>query len=452
MPRALRTCLVWLALFGALAWGFAFVIERRMVDRQPAFFAGLFGALMVMLALGWLVEIFTKRLRSLTSVRRGINGEEPVDGEMYAACGPIEFAGLDTMVSPITRTPAVAYTYRIGTWPDRRAWQGIGLAPSRIQCGNYPVRILALPHIELDETLCTGEDAKRNAEAWVKQTSFSGEPGRMFGDIRLPDTVLADGNGAVQWNVGQGNPDSLGKAMLHERVVGPGDVVCAIGRYSTARGGLVVDSGARGWSVVLRKEKPQNVAAAIFGSFGNVVKAAIALGIAAAGLLALQTFVPLGLVEIERPDFRPSWLEVQVDDLIQAKLRGRIVQAGFFPEIEMQPGRALAVGEAHGRVKSAKGEAEIVHAELRQVEDTFDVIFYDAEAKAVGAVKISKRGELLRALVLGEEVDFRNVPLATYEFGDRRDEYAIPGRVSWYGKNVPSMHVRFRAGWPASSE
>ncbi|HEY0592494.1 MAG TPA: hypothetical protein VGF40_12045, partial [Thermoanaerobaculia bacterium] len=408
MPRALRTCLVWLALYAALAWGLAFVIERRMVDRQQALFGGLFGALMVMLALGWLIEIFTKPLRSLTSVRLGINGEEPVDGEMYAACGPIDYAGLDTMVSPITRTPAVAYTYRIGTWPDRRAWQGVGLAACRIQCGNYPIRLLALPRIDLDEELRTGEDAKRNAEAWVKQTSFSGEPGRMFGDIRLPDTVLADGNGAVQWNVGQGNPDALGKAMLHECVVAPGDVVCAIGRYSTARGGLVVDTGARGYSIVLRKDKPQSFGAAIVGSAGNLVKAAIALGIAAAGLLALQTFIPLGLVEIERPDFRPSWLEVRVDDFIEANLRGKIVQAGFFPDIEMQPGRALALGEAHGRVKSAKGEAEIVRAELRRVEETFDVLFFDAQATLVGAIKVSKRGELLRALVLGEEVDFRN--------------------------------------------
>jgi hypothetical protein len=128
------------------------------------------------------------------------------------------------------------------------------------------------------------------------------------------------------------------------------------------------------------------------------------------------------------------------------------VRAGFFPEIEMDPGRALTVGDAHGRVKSARGEAEIVHAELRQVEDTFDVIFYDAQAKVVGAVKISKRGELLRALVLGEEVDFRNVPVATYEFGDRSDPYAIPGRVSWYAKDAPSMRVRFRAGLPESSD
>lgn len=447
MPRALGTCLVWLALYGAIALGFGFVIERRMNVLEPAIFGGLFGALMVVLALGWLLEIFTKKLRSLTSVRRGINGEEPLDGELYAACGPIEFAGLDAMVSPFTKTPAVAYTCRAGTWPQRRAWQGIALAPSRIQCGTHTVRLLALPHLALDEELCAGDEAKRNAARWLQQTTFSGEPGRMFGDIRLPDTVLRDENGAVQWNVGQGNPESLGKVMLHERVVKPGDVVCAIGRYSTARGGLVVDPNARGYSIELRTAKPLTVSAALLGSVGNVVKAAIALAIAAAGLIALHTYVPLGLIEIERDGFRPSWVEVQVDDLIQAHVRGRIQQAGFFPDIEMQPGRALPVGEARGWVKSANGEAEIRRAELRRVEDTYDVLFYDAEGSLVGAIKISKRGELLRALVLGDEVDFRNVPVAAYEFGDKRDTYAIPGRVSWYAKDVPSMHVRFRAGF-----
>jgi hypothetical protein len=419
-----------------------------MIDRQPAIFAGLFGALMVMLAFGWLVEIVTK-VRSLTLVRRGIGGEEPVDGEPYAACGPIEFAGLDTMVSPITHTPAVAYTYRIATWPDRRVWQGVGFAQCRIQCGMHAIRILALPRIDVPEKLCTGDDARKNALQWVRKTTFSGERGKLFGEIRLPDSVYKDANGAVQWNAGQGNPEALRNAMLHERIIKPGDVVCAVGRYSIARGGLAVDETARDYSIVLRKGTPQTAGRAVFGSIGNVVKAAIALAIVAAGLIALQTFVPLGLVEIERPEFRPSWLEVQADDLIQVHVRGELARAGMMPAIEMEPGRALPVGEARGQVESAKGKAAVVRCELRPADDSYDVLFFDEGAVLVGAIKISRRrGELLGAMVLGEQVDFRNVPVATYEFGDRRDEYAIPGRVSWYAKGAPSMRVRFRAGWP----
>jgi hypothetical protein len=447
VPRALRSCFIWLAIYAPLAWGFAFLLERRMIPRSPALFGGLLAALLVVIALGTFGSIVI-RLRSLGGPSRGINGEDPIDGEKYAAWGPIEYSGLDTMVSPITQKPAVMYAYRIRA-ADGRSWQGARLAPCRIRCGDHSIRILALPLLDFDAEWSRG-DANRYPERWIETTSFTGEVGaRLVGDLRLPDSVLKDESGAIEWNVGDGNVPNLGKATFYEQVVAPAEVVCAIGRYSAARGGLVVDPGARGSSIVLRKKKPESAAAAIFGSIGSAVKGAIPLAITAAGLLALHTFVPLGFVEIERPDFRPSWLEVRADDLIEAKVRGKAAQAGFMPQLEMEPGRGLAVGEARGWVKSARGEATIARAELRPVDETIDVLLFDPQGKLAGAIKISKRGELLRALVLGEEVDFRNVPVATYEFGDRRDTFAIPGRVSWYAKDVPSIRVRFRAGWPA---
>ncbi|HEU5162675.1 MAG TPA: hypothetical protein VFV54_06000, partial [Thermoanaerobaculia bacterium] len=77
--------------------------------------------------------------------------------------------------------------------------------------------------------------------------------------------------------------------------------------------------------------------------------------------------------------------------------------------------------------------------------DSFDVLLYDARGRAAAAIKISQRGGLLRARILGEEIDFRNIPLATYDFRPSGDG-AIAGRVSWYAKDAPSARVRFRVG------
>lgn len=446
--RALRTCLFWLALFVAIAWAIAMIVERRLVPREQAIAAGLFGALFTILGVAWLLQIVT-RLRALTLVRRGLGGEEPVDGEMYAACGPIEAVGLDPLVTPITRTPAVAYNYRIATLRDRRVWEGVALGPSRIQCGVYSVRILALPQLDIPYELCTEPDAKRNAEAWLHETTFSGERGRFFGATKLPDPIYSDENGAVRWDIGDGRAASLGAAMLHERVIRPGDEVCAIGRYSGARGGLALDPRARRHSIVLRKGKPESSASAVFGSIGNIVKATIALGIVAVGLAALQTFVPLHLVEIAQPAMRPSWLEVRIDDLLEVSFRGELERAGLMSRASVRPDHGLALGAAQGRVRSAKGEASVASAETRRVEDTLDILLFDERGSAVAAFKISSRGELLRARILGEEIDFRAVPVATYAF-DASEGTEIGGRVSWYAPDVPSARVRFRAPLPGA--
>ncbi|HSN69585.1 MAG TPA: hypothetical protein VLV48_10085 [Thermoanaerobaculia bacterium] len=441
--RALRTCLFWLVAYAAVAWGLSRVFERRLLPREPALAAGAFAGFVAILGILWLLEIVTK-LRSIAAVRRGLQGEEPVDGERYAACGPIEPAGIEPLVTPFTHTPAVAYTCRLVTLGDRRAWEGIALAPARIQCGAYPIRILALPEIAVDEELCTGEEASKNAQAWAEETVFSGERSTLFRRAKLPESVLRNENGAVEWNSGEGKPASFRGAMLHERVIKPGDEVCAIGVYSSARGGLVVDPTARGYSITLRKGKPASAGTALFGSIGNVVKAAIAFGLVAVAIAGLQTFVPLGAVEIERPDLRPSWLEVGIDDFLEASVRTELNRAGLTPAISSDPGQGLPLGAARGRVRRGETEVDVVTASVSAAGDSVDVLLFDVRGRTAAAVKISPRGGLLRARILGEEIDFRRVPLATYDFRPG-GEGAIAGRLSWYAKDAPSARVRFRA-------
>jgi hypothetical protein len=439
--RALGTCLFWIALYAALTWGFRTVFARRLLDAEPAFFAGAFAAFIAIIGIGWVLQIGTK-LRAVTRVRRGLAGEEPVDGEPYAACGPIESAAAEPLLTPFTRTPAVAYTARLTTPRDRRAWESVALGPARIQCGSWPVRLLALPRLDVDEELCTGDEAARNAEAWVRSTAFSGERARFLGKSRLPRAVYENGNDAIVYSAGEGLPQDGRARMLHERVIKPGDVVCAIGIYSMARGGLVVDPAAKEHSIILRKGRPEAAVGAIVGSIGNLVKAGITFAILALAIGLLHTFVPLNAVEIARPDLRVSWLEVAIDDLLESRVRPEIHSAGIFPLETPDYALDLALGEARGRVKGGELEADVVRAETRAAGDTVDVLLFDSRGRLAAALKVSRQG-LIRARILGDEIDFRNVPLAIYDF--KADDDEVAGRVSWVAEHAPSARVRFRA-------
>jgi hypothetical protein len=345
-------CLAPLALFGALAWGVSWLVERRIEEQGAAIAAGVIAAGFLLVALGAFIEI-ARRARELLLFRHGLSEHEPVDGERYAAIGPIDVTGR-SLISPITRKPAVAYSYEISV--GNRQWEGLALTSSRVQVGMHSVRLLALPAFEFPKIRQEGRDAERNAAAFFEETEFEELEGTTVRQkLEAANAVYRDTDGVVRRDLGSGKPANLQGAVMFEQVVEPGEEVCAIGTWSAAHGGLVVDPRALRNSIRLRKGRPAGAAGFVFSSAGKLVKATIATGVVAIALLVLFTLIPLDAVEARRPDFAPSWMEVRIEALIDRELHPRIAAAGM-AVVSARTESALEVGRATGRIWSAEAK------------------------------------------------------------------------------------------------
>src|SRR5688500_7940302 len=86
--KALRGCFTWLALYALVSLALALVVERRIGERGPAIAAGLVAGAVASVAFSHLFA-FARSLRELMVIRKAQGGEEPEDGKLFAAIGPI---------------------------------------------------------------------------------------------------------------------------------------------------------------------------------------------------------------------------------------------------------------------------------------------------------------------------------------------------------------------------
>jgi hypothetical protein len=420
--KAVRGCLLWLAVYALLAFGLAYAVERRIGERQPAVVAGLIAGFIAWIALAYLAAVIGK-LRELRLVWSATNGAEPVDGGRFAAIGPITPTGR-ALVSPLTHTPAVAYHYEILQTDGK--WEGVALVPSSIRCGANAIRLLALPELDFKKSRVTDDGARRNAEEYIRTTEFlkpGADPSKSFKDIW---SIYTDDDGAVRQDLGPSNETKLDRALLIEQVVKPGETVCAFGRYSAARGGLVVDAKAPLHSVRLTKGEPGAIMGSrlrkMTGEFiaGTALLAAVALALA--GFYAL---VPLDVVA------NPSWTEIRIEDVIDRHVRPRLAaHASMLPTV-ISLGDALQRGEARGRIR----EWTVTRARAEAAEGAVEVTLFDGD-KAVAVLTLVS-GELREVKVLSETID---VPPSRFTFR-RIGENEFAGRLSWADGRV---HVVFR--------
>lgn len=222
------------------------------------------------------------------------------------------------LVSPLTRVPAVAYKYEIRSMGKNDAilFEGFALTPSAIQSGQRSIRLLAYTDLQIPKDYSRRGNVIRNAEEYIRKTAFR-EPS--LGTLRAERrAALKDDDGSVrtdQRNM-SGEPD-LEHVFFMEQIVKPGDLVCAIGRYSRPRGGLLPDPDAPLHQVTLKLGEPESFPRRAIGAiFGTFISGVIFLAIAIAGLLALFTFVPLEATEEMAPEMKTSWLEVRPETTI----------------------------------------------------------------------------------------------------------------------------------------
>jgi hypothetical protein len=116
--KALRGCLLWLALYALVSLALAVVIERRIGERGTALVAGLVAGSIATAALSHLFTL-ARSVWELRLIRRARDGAEPEDGRLFAAIGPI--------------TPEVSE----------------GVLPGTIRCGVQSIRILLEPNVKI---------------------------------------------------------------------------------------------------------------------------------------------------------------------------------------------------------------------------------------------------------------------------------------------------------------
>ena len=418
--RALRNCLLWLALYALLAWAITYAVERRTGVRELAIPAGVILGFFAFIALGYLAKVGSRFLELLL-VWRAINDGEPADGARVAAIGPITPL-TTTLTSPLTRTPAVAYTYSIYSGSHEK-WEGVALVPSAIRSGSRSIKLLALPQLDFKKEHVSGEVALRNAAEYIRKTEFHVPKDRR--------AIYTDDDGAVRQDVGRrSDVPALQSALMTEQVVKPGEEVCAFGRYSEQRGGLVVDERAPLHSVRMVKSAPSLLMAGrAWAMFTNLIGAAISIAIVAIALTALYAVVPLEVVA------QPSWAEIRIESLLDDRVRPRVARYASMLPVSAELGSGLVAGEARGRIKTASGEIAITRAATERTDEVIEVALFNRD-RIVAILMMDQSGRLLATELLS-----KNVQVPASKFTSRRIGNELAGRLSWVEGGI---HAVFR--------
>ena len=440
--KQLRGCLFRLALYALVAIALTMIIERRIGQRVPAVVAGLIAGVIATAALGHVGTIISK-LRELMLIRAGLAGHDPRDGKRFAAIGTITPSGGTRLTSPLTHTPAISYNYWI-VRPGKRSWEGVAMVPSTIRCGLHSIRLLALPElIDLPKDQLSGTAVQR-AEDYVRITEFqpfNRDVKKIFDDLY---SAYRDGDGTLRQDRGlRVKKPSLSDAVMAEQILRPNDTICAIGVYSSERGGLVADPAAVRHSVTIEKAEPLKLILRRFRAIGGaLMNAVLMLAIVAAALAVLYTIVPLD--SVERADI--SWLEIGIEDVVDDRLRTPLVNAGMPMFVQPEPGAWLDAGEARGRIRNGAKEATVTNAIAQWQQRQLAIQFLDGATPA-GAITMSPAGELSSLRIFSDDVsqaDRQAVRLVVQRISNTE----MAGRLSWTRDGIPVCRVIFRVPIP----
>ncbi len=287
---AFKGCFTFLGVFALSALVMATVTYVRfpkpeMVVRVPAAaIAGVSSGFFLTFAVAFLWEV-ARRFRELRLLRASVAGVPRADGTRVAACGVLAADG-PLLDAPLSGTRAAIYKYEIIVRHQQssstEACSGYGLTPCHIATAAGDVRILAYADLAFRPTALEGPETRARIQAHLASASVT--PTGVGAAREFLDT-LADDDGAIRSDIGS-VPDVLGnpRLLFHEYAVADGDSVCAFGRYSAERGGLVPGpASVDPYPVRLRRGDaaaigPSLVASAVGYSAGTVAMTALAVG------------------------------------------------------------------------------------------------------------------------------------------------------------------------------
>jgi len=220
-------------------------------DAIAALLGGVFASMFISSIIG-----VVQAWRDARRIRRAEAHEQPRDGEVVAIVGTIR--PIDApLQSPFGGKPCVAYDYELshvehhqsnqgGTTEkvDVRDIAGLALTPSVIDTAWGGVRLLSFAMLDAFPNTRYGDPAaRRRAASYIAGTTFKPMGvSKVFTALEALEEALTDEDGAVRmdWRMTSGEI-GVQSGTLAEKIVGVGETVCAIGRYSAGRHGLFSD-------------------------------------------------------------------------------------------------------------------------------------------------------------------------------------------------------------------
>lgn len=442
-----KSCLKLLLAYAVAAALVGVVIYHRVPVFPAAFWGGVIAGFFVWLTIAYLISI-PSGLLDWWNLRPGVG---PRDGKRAVIAGPIRALGAAAH-APFTKTACVAYHYKITSWAGENpatAYEGFLLVPSYVATEEGQVKIQAWPELDVEWEPVRGAELKENVRAYIEATAFTNTvAGGFKGMIDEMRKLTSDDDGAIRFDYRIAGVDDLDKCRIEERVIRPGDAVCAVGRYSEERKALVPDPKAVMHGITIRRgdagsERGRALRKAFTGVIAVVVCTAI---LAVAAALFLVNF-PLDASEQQNPGRRFLWEEVKLERWLDAHLRDRLIAAGTLGTrgmyfLELCDHCATGRLEANGRV------IELRHAEGWESETRRVMHLSAAKGDADGVtIDYDRKGRKLQVFVImnGRPFPVPDSWLRPHDFQTSFDSnQTMDGRLTVMS---PNDEVRVRTSW-----
>jgi hypothetical protein len=279
-----RGCFISLLILAACFGGYWYVLHGHV--EPPAFWwatgiASFFMWISVSSIQGAVTSARDAMRVSGESSFGGFGGEQFADDELATVVGHIRAVG-SSLRAPFSGKPAVLYGYDIDHTSrsgrdstEVKDYSGFALAPCAIDSPHGSVRIFGFPLLEgFPKRSFDTEEGRKNAAAYLESTPSTDmqgfHPGMIFHEIK---ELLTDDDGQFRKDWKMTEDRDLTDKHLHEQVVSPGDQVCAIGRWSAAKHGLIPPAGG---VIRLLQGDPQKIVSGLWRKcIGNVIGAVI---------------------------------------------------------------------------------------------------------------------------------------------------------------------------------
>lgn len=260
-PALLGSCLIFL-LFGAGAWfGIARFIVAVPEPPRTVFtaIASFFLALGAFSFWGLLTGGGNSPHTRAALIRRAESGGTPGDGEPVISSGVVRADGAE-LIAPLSRTPCVAYFYRMYYWGTRGGsrrreqvvvYWGLASQPFVLDGSSERRRVTAVPRLQIEPLLLEGEPARAAARMWIESTTFEEKENALLSSIGTAFSIAAemrnDEDGATRhdWRLAGVNRD-VSELLLDEIVVPVGQQAAACGTWSQTRNAIVAGDGLNG--------------------------------------------------------------------------------------------------------------------------------------------------------------------------------------------------------------
>lgn len=396
-------CVVWLVLYALIAVAVGLGVHHRVRSVEGAIAAAIFGGGATWLGIAYILGIGEKR-REAKMIRSAMSGERPKDGEKIAAVGTVMSAGGGSLEAPFSRTPCVAYEYKIvdrsGEGESVR-YSGCALSPSMIQSARGSVRLLAWPDLDFPTEDVSNEEGYQNATAYLATLpKESTRPGGIGAAIQEFKRLAADDDGSIRSDIGDAQSDfNIHQMRLTEKVLKAGERVCATGTYSAAKGGLVPAPGTFAIPVKITKGDGdamlRKITRSYFTNFtcGLILLAGVTI---AAGAFLLM--IPLEAAEQINPERPILWAEIKLERFLDQRVKTPLVSAGVLQKDESFTSTNLSRGVARGVLEVGDERVELVLVDASRAAESVNVRLTDSTDQK--GVEVGIRSGTVRSVAL----------------------------------------------------